>query len=166
MRPPAVELAATPFFKQEDHFGGPAALAAVLARVDVRASPDQLANEIFLPGRDGPLSKELAASVGQHGRTPQVLPAKFDALLDNIARGHPVVVLQNTGYAFLPHWQYAVVVGYDLGRDVLVMRSGARARQEIGRREFTEAWQRAGGFAMIVLGPGEAPVAELDFKGR
>ena len=45
-------------------------------------------------------------------------------LLQEVAAGHPVIVLQNLGLEWIPVWHYSVVIGYDLSRGQLVLRSG------------------------------------------
>jgi hypothetical protein len=155
----SVELAAVPFFPQQEHECGPAALATVLVRAGVAISPEALADEVYLPGRKGTLSAEVVASVRRHGRLPEILPPHRDVLLNAVASGHPVLVLQNLGLDWLPLWHYAVVVGYDLGAREIWLRSGAERRQSLSLFTFDKTWSRAGGFALIVLRPEEMPIA-------
>ena len=158
-RPPGVELAAVPFFPQQEHACGPAALASLLVRSGVATDPLLLSDEIYLPGREGTLTPELTASVRRHGRLPEVLPAQLDSVFDAVAACHPVLVLQNLGLDWIPRWHYAVVVGYDLGRSEILLRSGSDARMRMSFFTFEKTWMRSGGFALIVLRPGEDPVA-------
>ena len=159
VHPLSVELAAVPFFAQQDHQCGPAALATLLVRAGVDVSPETLADEVYLPGREGTLSAELVAGVRRHGRLPEVLPQRLDAVLDSVAAGHPVLVLQNLGLGWLPRWHYATVIGYDLALGEVWLRSGAEARQALPLYTFDLTWSRSGRFALIALRPGEAPVA-------
>lgn len=158
-RPAAVELENVPFHPQREFQCGPAALATVLGTSGLPVTPDQLTPEVFLPGRRGSLQTELAASARRRGRLAYVLRPEHDALLDEVASGRPVLVLQNLGLGLLPRWHYAVVVGYDAGRDALVLRSGVRERAILPRSRFEGTWRRAGNWAMVVAQPGEVPVS-------
>lgn len=156
--PQAVELAAVPFFPQEIHACGPAALAELLGHDGVAVSPGQLADEVYLPGREGTLAPELVAAVRRHGLLPEILPARSAAVLRAVAAGRPVLVLQNLGLTLLPLWHYAVVIGYDRGSQEVLLRSGLERRQVMSRFTFEQTWLRGGGFAMTALRPGDPPL--------
>jgi hypothetical protein len=71
--PRSIELAATPFFPQEDFQCGPAALATVLVASGIAVTPEALAAEVFIPERRGSLAIELIGAARRHGRLPYVL---------------------------------------------------------------------------------------------
>jgi len=157
-----VEIDATPFFPQRDYQCGPAALATVLVASGAEVTPDRLVPEVYLPGRRGSLQPELVAAVRGQGRLPYLLPPSDQLLLTTLAAGTPVLVLQKLGAGPWPGWHYAVVIGYDLPRDRLVLRSGTTRRQEMPAAHFLATWQRAGRWAMTVHQPGTLP-ADADF---
>ena len=66
--PRRVELGATPFHPQEDYQCGPAALAMALGAAGLATSPEQLARQIFLPGREGTLQIEMLAGARRNSR--------------------------------------------------------------------------------------------------
>jgi hypothetical protein len=49
--PPQAEVAQVPFFPQEDYYCGPASLAMVLAWTGLDVTQDQIAPEVYTPGR-------------------------------------------------------------------------------------------------------------------
>ena len=155
--PRHVELVATPFFAQEDHQCGPAALATVLVSSGVPAAPEELAPESYLPGREGSLQVELLAAARRRGRLPYVLPPEPGALAAELAAGRPVLVLQNLGIDAYPRWHYAVLVGLDAGRDEAILRSGRRQREVMSWARFDDSWRRGGRWAVVVLRPGDFP---------
>ncbi|MGA0033840.1 MAG: hypothetical protein ACO3HA_10980, partial [Burkholderiales bacterium] len=59
--PAQAELAAAPFFPQEEYQCGPAALATVLAYSGAAATPEVLVPQVYLPGREGSLQTEMLA---------------------------------------------------------------------------------------------------------
>ncbi len=155
--PREIELDATPFFAQEDYQCGPAALATLLAASGVDVAPSALAPEVYLPERRGSLSLELVGAARRHGRLPWVLETTADEMVQELESGRPVLVLQNLGATRLPRWHYAVLIGYDAGRNVAVLRSGRERRLEMKWQRFAGAWHRGGRFAMTTLRPGEIP---------
>jgi tetratricopeptide (TPR) repeat protein len=161
--PPRVNLQAVPFFPQTPLHCAPAALATLLQHHGLsRATPDELADAVFLPARGGSLQLEVAVAARRHGAVATVLAPRLDALLRDVAAGHPVLVLQNLGLAVQPLWHYAVVVGYDLDARELILRSGTEREQRLGLATFEHTWVRAGSWALAVLPPGELPRAAGD----
>jgi tetratricopeptide (TPR) repeat protein len=155
--PPQVELAAVPFFPQDEYQCGPAALATVLAYSGRAATPESLAPRMYLPDRRGSLQVELVAAARSEQRIPYVLPPALDALLDELRAGRPVVVLQNLGIESVPIWHFAVVVGYSAQDETFVLRSGTERRKLERSSEFGRSWTLAKQWAMVALRPGELP---------
>lgn len=155
--PRAIELAATPFFPQEEFQCGPAALATLLAASGIDVTPEALRPEVYLPDRKGSLSLELVAAARRHGRLPYVLAATAHEMIAELEAGRPVLVLQNLGTGPLPVWHYAVLIGYDAGRNVALLRSGRERRLEMKWQRFAGTWHRGGRFAFTTLPPGVVP---------
>lgn len=151
--PERVELAATPFHAQDRYQCGPAALATVLGSAGIIVTPDSLVDEVYLPARRGSLQTELIAATRRRDLVAYELEPSFEALLREIAAGQPVLVLQNLGIDAWPRWHYAVVIGYDVAADELLLRSGTTARERLSRRRFDGSWQRAGRWALVASRP-------------
>lgn len=156
--PPAVEWHAVPFIAQTPLHCGPASLAMVLQHIGRPVSAEALADSVFLPGRGGTLQIEMLAGARRHEAFALTIAPTLEALLREVAAGHPVVVLQNLGLPIAPNWHYAVVVGYDLAREELVLRSGLEQRQRLHWRTFEHTWARGGHWAFVALPPGVLPV--------
>ncbi|MGD2084427.1 MAG: PA2778 family cysteine peptidase [Chromatiales bacterium] len=159
-RAEAVDLDHTPFFPQQAYRCGPAALATVLVASGADASPDRLADQVFLPGRRGSLQAELIAAVRRHGRVPYRLRPELSALLAELRAGRPVLVLQDLGVGPFPVWHYAVVTGYDPDGDVVRLRSGTERRKTMEAAGFARTWERAGHWGLLALHPGALPAAD------
>ena len=156
-QPASVELASTPFFPQREYQCGPAALATVLAASGVKIDPDELVDEVYLPGRRGSLQPEIVAAARSRGRLVYVLPPDPAALVQQLAASSPVLVLQKTGAGPWPGWHYAVIVGYDASADRFILRSGTEKRREMSAAMFLATWDRAGRWGVVVLPPGAMP---------
>jgi len=60
-------------------------------------------------------------------------------------------VLQNLALDWVPMWHYAVVVGYDLAADEIVLRSGRTKRQVMAMPTFERTWKRSRFWAMVTV---------------
>lgn len=155
--PQQVELDDTPFFPDESYYCGPAVLATVLGSAGLEADQDELERQVFLPAREGSLQLEMLAGARRGGAIATLLPGELVALMEEVAAGHPVAVLQNLGLQWAPSWHYAVMVGYDLQRGEVILRSGPMKRQQMAMRTFEHTWKRGGHWAFVALPPGELP---------
>jgi len=153
----AVELTDVPFFPQEQHQCGPAALATVLHVTGDATPPSGLVGETFIPERRGSLQVELIAATRRHARVPYVLDPHLEALVGELEHGRPVLVLQNLGRSWIPFWHYAVVIGFSRADQTLVLRSGRTRRLVMPISEFDATWARAERWGLVVLRPGELP---------
>lgn len=152
-----VELADTPFFSQEAYQCGPAALAMVLNAAGADLTPEQLAPEVYLPARQGSLQPELVASARRHGFVPYPLAPALGDLLREVEAGTPVLVLQNLGLSWYPVWHYAVVIGFDLTEQELILRSGPERRQRLSFATFERTWARGDRWALLAMLPDQLP---------
>ena len=152
-----VELADVVFYPQETHQCGPAALAMVLDAGGVMVTPQDLSTQVYLPGREGSLQVEMLAATRRNGLLAYELAPKLEDVLAEVAAGSPVIVLQNLGLSWYPVWHYAVVVGYDLPREEIILRSGLERRQILHLTTFEHTWKRSGYWAMLALSPDKVP---------
>lgn len=156
--PTRVELVDTPFFADDSHYCGPAALATSLSAAGFSTQPETLIDQVFLPGRQGSLQIEMLSGARRQGAVATMIPDSLQALFREIAAGHPVVVLQNLGLSWAPSWHYAVAVGYDMQADTLLLRSGPMKRQELSLRTFMHTWNRSDRWAFVASPPDRLPV--------
>ena len=96
----------------------------------------------------------MLAGARRSGAVATPIPGTLEALLRELAAGHPVVVLQNLGLSWAPSWHYAVAVGYDLDAGTMLLRSGPMKRQVLALRTFEHTWKRGGHWAFVTLPPG------------
>lgn len=158
------ELGDTRFFPQEDYQCGPAALAMALDAAGVAADPEGLRPEVYLPQRKGSLQVEMLATARRHGVVAYQLAPQLDDLLAEVADGTPVIVLQNLGLGWYPVWHYAVVIGYELGRGEIILRSGRTQRLAMSMTTFERTWARSGYWAMLALPPGKVPLTADELR--
>jgi tetratricopeptide (TPR) repeat protein len=153
-----VALTQVPFFPQEDYECGPASLAMVAAAAGVSVTPEALVSQVYLPGRKGALQPEMLAATRRQGLLAYPLKPQMEDLLREVAAGHPVLVFMNLSLPVYPVWHYAVVVGFDRERRVLLLHSGRTARMDISLEAFERTWARGKYWAMLALKPDQLPV--------
>lgn len=161
--PLKAEARDVPFFPQERHQCGPAALASVLGWSGVAVTPETLSEQVYLAGKQGSFQSELMAASRRHGRIPYQIPPGMESLLDELAAGHPVLVLQNLGLAWYPRWHYAVVIAYDLDDQSFTLHSGLEARKAVPMQLFERTWTRAGHWSMVIMPPDQLPVTATEY---
>jgi hypothetical protein len=156
------ELRDVPFVPQTPLHCGPATLAMALGHVGIAADADQLGRQVFLPARGGTLQLELVAGARRHGALATRVPGRLEALVQELAAGHAVVVFLNLGLAMNPVWHYAVLVGHDRDAREFVLRSGPVERDRFSWRTFELTWGRGGHWAVVVLPPGRLPATATE----
>lgn len=166
-RPPELadraELTDTPFNSQVEFQCGPAALATLLQHNGLAIQPADLVPEVYLPQREGSLQLELVSSTRRHDLLPYTIDENMQALLTEIQAGNPVLVLQNLGLKWIPRWHYAVVIGFDLEKDQIYLRSGEQRRHVNSFSVFERTWRRAGYWGMLVMPLDKLPASASAF---
>jgi len=156
--PDRVWLDQVPFHPQDDKLCGPATLAMVAQAAGKSVTPEQLTPQVYLPGRQGALQLEMLAAARRQGLVAYPLAPSLQALLTEVASGHPVLVLQNLSIPISPMWHYAVVVGFDRERREILLHSGTTARMALPLSTFEHTWARSDHWAFRVSLPTRLPV--------
>lgn len=156
--PPKHELKAVPFFPQEQYQCGPASLAMALAWSGLQIDADALTPQVYTPSLKGSLQPAMVAAARRHARVAYEI-AGANALLKEIAAGHPVIVLQNLGLSWIPVWHYAVVTGYDLNEGVIILHSGITNQKKTSLKAFESTWARSRYWGLAILPPYRLPAS-------
>lgn len=154
--PVRAEVTDVPFFPQEERYCGPASLAMVLVWGGIATDQEEVGEEIYTPGREGTLVSDVLGGARRHGRLAVPVDS-LDALLAEIAAGHPVIVFQNLGLDWYQQWHFAVAIGYDLEAGTLTLHSGLDERRVMPLDTFEHTWRRGGYWALVVLPPDTLP---------
>ncbi|MBA3022523.1 MAG: PA2778 family cysteine peptidase [Gammaproteobacteria bacterium] len=162
--PRQIELSEVPFFAQEDYQCGPAALAMVMKHAGLAVDPEVLKPEVYLPGREGSLQVEMMGATRRHGLVAYQMSPVLGEVLEEVARGTPVVVLQNLALDWYPVWHYAVVIGYDLNKKEVILRSGRERDQRISLVAFENTWARSAHWAMVAMPPEKVPYTATESR--
>ena len=150
-------LADVPFYAQDEYQCGPAALAMMLNQRDIKATPEALKERVYIPARQGSLQVEMVAAARDQGLLVYPLEPELQAILREVDAGNPVLVMQNLAFNWYPQWHYAVVIGYDLVAQQLILHSGLQEQQHEPFTLFLHTWQRADNWARVMLPPDQLP---------
>ncbi len=150
------ELESVPFYSQEAYQCGPASLAMTLTWSGIPVDPETITPEVFTPSRKGSLQSAMIGTIRRHGRVAYPIRGP-DAMLAEVAVGHPVIILQNLGLSWYPVWHYAVVVGYDLHQGTVILHSGLDSRKSLRLSVFDRTWARSDYWGLLVLPPSRLP---------
>jgi tetratricopeptide (TPR) repeat protein len=149
--PPTVFIDQVRFYAQDDYQCGPAALAMLLSQRGFSDTPESLKGRVYLPARKGSLQVEMVAAAREHGLLVYPLQPNLAALLTELAAGNPVLVMQNLGFNWYPYWHYAVVVGYDLRTQEMILHSGVNQAEREPFSLFMRLWDRTERWAIVAL---------------
>lgn len=119
---------------------------------------EMLTAEIYSPALRGSLQPALITAGRRHGWLAWEI-SEFDAILQEVAAGRPVIILQNRGLTWKPVWHYAVVVGFDAARELVYLTSGREEERAVATRTVLHTWERGGRWGLLLLPPGELPIA-------
>lgn len=153
-----VLMTEVPFVVQADDQCGPAALDMVLSHVDHSPGLKTLTEWVFSPDRQGSLQPFMVGGVRRSQAVAYEIRG-FPALLQELAAGHAVVVLQNQGLSWFPFWHYAVIIGYDLTESRIFLHTGAHQQQSMDWSRFASTWQRGNNWGLVALPHGVLPAS-------
>lgn len=155
-------IANVPFINQQAHECGPATLTMAMNWAGKMVTVDQIIDQVYTPEMKGTLQSDLVSASRRNGL--MAIPIQgLSTLLAEINDGHPVVVFENLALSWLPQWHYAVVFGYDLSKEVVIMHSGPEAYKNWDMRKFERSWMLADYWGLVVLPAGQISKNSTEF---
>jgi hypothetical protein len=161
--PERAEVHGVPFVRQPRNYCGPATLKMAMAWAGHEVPLEELAGEVYTPGKKGALQMDMIAASRRQGMLAMQIQG-LPNLLREIAAGHPVIVLENLAFSWWPAWHYSVAFGYDLTKPVLLMHSGPKQYWALDLRKFERNWKYAAYWGLVVLPPGQLSASASDLE--
>jgi tetratricopeptide (TPR) repeat protein len=155
------ELDTVPFYPQEAYQCGPASLAMTLTWSGIQVDPEAITPEVFTPSLKGSLQSAMISTARRRGRVAYPISGA-EEMLEEVAAGHPVIILQNLGLSWYPVWHYAVLVGYDLELGIVLLHSGVTSQKRLSLRVFNNTWARGDYWGLLVLPPSRLPATATE----
>lgn len=146
------EIPHVPFINQKEGHCGPATLTMALQAIGQPVSLPEITSQVYTPGMKGTFQSDMIGSARRQGLL--ALPIEnIDKLFAEVSAGHPVIVFENLALSWLPQWHYALVYGYDLTEEVVLMHSGPEMAKRWDLRKFERSWKLAGYWGLVILPP-------------
>ncbi len=155
-------IAGVPFIKQRASFCGPATLAMAMQWAGRNISEEELASQTYTPGIRGSLQSDMIVAIRRQGLI--AIPIQgFEALFIELNENHPVIVFENLSLSWLPQWHYALVFGYDLKEQKILMHSGPESFKNWDLRKFERSWSLGDYWGLVVLRPDQLSASSDEF---
>lgn len=150
--PKSVAIEGVPFVAQAANHCGPATLTMAMNWAGKSVTVEEVTPMVFTPGAKGSFQADMISASRRQGLMALPLEGMND-LLKEVAAGNPVVVFENLGLTWYPQWHYAVVFGYDLQHQYVLMHSGLEANKRWDLRRFERSWKLGEYWGLVVLPP-------------
>jgi hypothetical protein len=95
----------------------------------------------------------MVSSARQHDMLAYADQGDLLQLLSLISEDIPVIVLQNLGTTRYPLWHYALVFGYDLQAESVIVHTGRTERRIVPMDLFESTWRKGSYWLLAVLPP-------------
>ncbi|MGE3975409.1 MAG: PA2778 family cysteine peptidase [Bdellovibrionales bacterium] len=149
---PTHEIQNVPFINQAAGQCGPASLAMAINSTGKLINVEELTPQVYTPKMKGSLQSDMISAARRNGFL--AIPIEgLDSLLKEVSANHPVIVFENLALSWLPQWHYAVVFGYDLKQETILMHSGPEAFKIWDIRKFERSWKLGNYWGLVVLPP-------------
>lgn len=152
-----------PFVQQSAGHCGPATLSMALAWAGKPNKLSEVTPQVYTPGSVGSFQMDMITAARRQGMMAIPISGIRNLLLE-IAQGHPVIVFENLALSWAPRWHYAIVFGYDLPKQEVLMHSGPEKDKRWTLKKLERSWQLADHWGLVVLPPGKisATATELE----
>ena len=145
-----------PFIEQADYFCGPATLAMNLEFLGSKHSTTELSSMLFTPQMKGTFQNDMLSATRRVGMISLPVTNLID-VIRTVNNGHPVLVFQNLGLSWYPIWHYALVVGYHLKKNEIILHSGKYRKMRMSISTFERTWARVDNWGLVIVQPGTIP---------
>lgn len=151
--PEKAEIAGVPFIEQKAGHCGPATLAMALEWAGKPGRLSEVTSQVYTPKSEGSFQIDMITAARRQGM--MAIPVSgFRNLLNEVKSGHPVIVFENLALSWFPQWHYAIVFGYDLNNQTVLMHSGPEAFKRWDMKKFERSWKLADYWGLVILPPG------------
>lgn len=152
-----------PFVNQKTAQCGPATLTMAMNWAGKPVTVTEIVPQVYTPGMKGSLQTDMTTAARRQGLLAIPITG-MTALLTEIDRDHPVIVFENLALKWVPQWHYAIVFGYDLEKETVLMHSGPEKNKIWDMRKFERSWKLGDYWGLLVLPPSElsATASELE----
>ena len=146
--PPSHLIGGVPFFKQDAHQCGPAAMASVLNYRGIKVSPEEIIEAIYSKGAEGTLDFDMVLYAEKKGRKTEKYRGTLENLRINVDSNNPLIVLVDYGFLSYQRNHFMVVLGYDESH--IYVNSGVEPLEAISKDEFVRTWKKTNFWTLLI----------------
>ena len=145
-----------PFISGQEYHCGPSSFSMILKYLDYPLDDDQSVSMLYTPEKKGTHQQDIIIAARRLGLLS--IPIKsFDDIIIEIDDYRPILVFKNLSLNWAPLWHYAVVVGYDLTEQEIILHSGENEFEHVSFRRFKRMWERTDNWAYAFSYPEDIP---------
>ncbi len=137
-----------PFFKQDAHQCGPAAMASVLNYRGIDVSPEEIIKAIYSKGALGTLDFDMVLYAERRGLKADKYRGTLENLQQNIDLSNPLIALVDYGFLNYRRDHFMVVLGYD--ENHIYVNSGTEPFVAVSNDEFIRIWKRTNFWTLLI----------------
>ena len=142
-----------PFIDQAAGHCGPATLTMAMNWAGLDIDIADVTPLVYTPGSHGSFQSDMVGASRRLGMFAIPIEGLANLLVE-ISSGHPVIVFENLALTWFPQWHYAVVYGYDLDKEIVMMHSGPEKDKTWDLRKFERSWKLGDYWGLVVVPPG------------
>lgn len=151
------------FLDQSVGYCGPATLTMALRWAGYSVNVDEIASQAFTPNMKGSLQSDMISAARRSGAIAIPIRGLKELFLE-LEAGHPVIIFENLSLSWAPLWHYALVLGFDLDRQQVIMHSGHDAYFHWDMSKFERSWMLGDYWGLVVLPAGHLAVSGSERK--
>lgn len=160
---PDQKILDVPFYTQKDFYCGPASMAIVANNLGLSTSPEELAKILYTPESKGTFQNDMLGGTRRLGLIATPIN-EMKKIIQELNNRNPVLIFQNLGLSWIPKWHYAVVIGYDLNSNEMILHSGEFKNFRLNLRTFENTWDRVENWGYVIVAPGTIPVTSTEIE--
>lgn len=158
---PAKKVIPVEFISQAKYHCAPASLTMLINHLGNQSTLNQVTEMLYTPEAKGTFQNDVLAATRRLGLV--AIPVKkLTNVLKEINHENPVLVFQNLGLSWLPKWHYALVTGYDLNANQMILHTGEMKNFPMKISTFEKIWARVDEWGLIIVKPGTIPVTATE----
>lgn len=152
-----------PFYAQEEYLCGPAALSIVATHLGLNVTSDELVKMLYTPDSKGTFQNDLLSATRRLGLIAVPVFGLRHVIME-INDGRPVLIFQNLGLSWIPKFHYAVITGYDLSKNEIILHTGEFQNYRMSMNTFEHTWARIDHWGLVIVKPGTIPATATEFE--
>ncbi len=144
----AEQVEGVPFFRQERHQCGPAALAGVLAYYGQPLDMARILQETYTESIRGSLMPDLENYARKLGFRTESGQGTLQTIQERISAGRPVILLIDNGVWLAARPHYILAVGFN--EKGVIAHDGSHHSVLFGYEKFEKAWGKMGNPYLVI----------------